>query len=1390
MRPVILVMLVSLQAACFVAGAAGVENELPVKEGLELWLDAGAIATAGDSPAASADSARAIALWPDRSGHGRDMRQQAKARQPQLVSALIPGMPAHIVRFDGQDDSLILSGLNRSYRELTLFIVAAPKTNLGGFRALMAFNKRGVNDYTSGLTLDMHAFPSLTFSLLNLEGRGFGGAVDAMADDHPLGTFHLLAATLAPGNAGVKLFVDGKLNGQRNRTDELLEADELRIGVRHYSNTADPTIDQGFFDGDIAEVLVYNRVLSDAERQDIEKYLAAKHADLMALVPESLREGKRLIPVKDPPPVQMLVPGFAVSELPLDLTNVNNLRYRADGKLVALAYDGNAYLLTDTDGDGLEDESVLWWDNAAGSLRSPIGMALTPEDYPHGNGVFVACKGKLALLTDSDGDDRLDKERIVASGWQELPHGVDALGVAIAKDGSVFFGLGCTDFTNAYQVDKLGKAHYSLASERGTILRVAPDLKSREIWCTGIRFPVGMAFNALGDLFCTDQEGATWLANGNPFDELLHIQKERHYGFPPRHPWHLPDVIDEPSTFDYQPQHQSTCGLCFNEPLADEGPIFGPDWWRGNAFVAGYTRGKIWRTKLVKTKHGYVADSRLIACLQMLTADVTLSPAGELVVACHSGGPDWGTGPSGKGKLFKIRYADREAPQPAHVWCQTPQEVRIAFDRPLDPARLAGRREKISIDAGPYVAPGDRFENLRPGYAVVAHQLSQPRHDLKVYSVALTPDRRTLVLATDKHGKHGHYAIMLPWPAGSTAEQPGDLPQHPQIDLGYDASGVDAAWSVEDAEAPQWTGRLPTADLAAARILTAQSADHAALWELTKKPGILSLEMQFGLGDMLRPKVQPGSKIDYQWPEEQVKLRFAAGRTFVLFGPGGIPGEAHNRDGGDVYFLDLPVSTDTPGVAGDVAARLPRRNDGYRVKLVTGKAEPNFAVHWSTAEDDRWRVMPLHRFVPPWLEALDTEKSPVPAAPPPELAGGDWLRGREVFFSDQALCSKCHSVGGLGGSIGPNLSNLRHRDYASVVRDVTLPSYAINPDYITYSLLMVDGQTLSGVVRSEGEKLRVGDAKGVEHLVRHEEIELLRAQPTSTMPDNIVKTLPADKLRDLLTYLLLAPPPELEPAPIKRPGAPPPRTRAELEAALAGSEKPDPAKLKELTVVLVAGPKDHGESEHDYPDWQKRWSKLFSLAPKVKVETAEVWPSAEQLRTAEVLVWYSANPGWSPEKAKDIDDFQARGGGMVYLHFAVNGQRAPDQLAERIGLAWGPSKFRHGALDLKFQTESKHPILRNFTEAHFEDESYWNLVGDPSKINLLASGEEEGKDRPLLWTYERGKGRVFVSILGHYSWTFDDPLFRTLIFRGIAWTAGQPVDRFNDLVPIGARIAE
>src|SRR5260370_8404591 len=98
-------------------------------------------------------------------------------------------------------------------------------------------------------------------------------------------------------------------------------------------------------------------------------------------------------------------------------------------------------------------------------------MALTPPGYAHGQGVFVAAKGKLSLIVDTNGDDRADREIIIAQGWQELPHGVDALGVALDRAGNVYFGLGCASFTDPYLLDMAtAPPHSHLPTKRPPIL--------------------------------------------------------------------------------------------------------------------------------------------------------------------------------------------------------------------------------------------------------------------------------------------------------------------------------------------------------------------------------------------------------------------------------------------------------------------------------------------------------------------------------------------------------------------------------------------------------------------------------------------------------------------------------------------------------------------------------------------------------------------------------------------------------------------------------------------------------------------------------------------------------------------------------------------------------
>lgn len=1011
--------------------------------------------------------------------------------------------------------------------------------------------------------------------------------------------------------------------------------------------------------------------------------------------------------------VTMLVPGFVVREVPVRLSNVNNLRFSPGGKLTALGYDGKIHLLHDSDGDGMEDRSTVFWDQP--TLSVPVGMEWSKE------GLYVSSHGKVSLFRDENGDGRADREEVVASGWPPTDvgsGGVDATAVTVDGSGNVFFGLLTADYSNPYRV-KDGVARYSLSGQRGTIQRFVRG-KGLETIATGIRVPYALAFNRAGDLFVTDQEGETWCPNGNPLDELNHIIVGRNYGFPPRHETYLPDLVSERPVVGFGPQHQSSCGLVFNESGIGRGR-FGPEWWEGDALVAGESRGKIWRVNLAKTPLGYVGKESLIARLSMLTMDMAISAGGALYVACHSGEPDWGTGPNGEGKIFKIEYRDADAPQPVRAWASGLMELRVAFDRPVDGSITNAVRES-RVEFGEHVSAADRLETLKPPYEVVKQQEATPRGRLNLIGATLDSAGRTVRYAMDPHGQSVRHAVSV---AG--VKSPGLEGAGARVDLGYELTGVEASWS--GAGKAEWNGWLPHLDWEVSRKFLEPTAEIERLRELIKHSGVLEMRGQFMI------------------PERGVRVRLESPARFQV--------ELGER---------MIVSRGESGGVHRVELRLERLGaaDFVKVKVSTG-GEFGLSVSYATAMDRTWRPVPEGWLLLPWAPRTEPARGVTVLAP--ELQkGGDYERGRELFFGERLKCGTCHRIRGEGNVTGPDLSNLIHRDAASIWRDIEHPSATINPDYVAYTVRVRGGEELTGFVRAQAaDAVRVVGADGKEQRVNRGEILDLRPGAISLMPGGLVEGLRKDEAADLLTFLR---------------NAPPVRTRAEIEAVMAGKgEGGKDGRL--LNVVLVAGKQDHGPGQHDYPAWQKEWKTVLAGTKGMVVNEAWEWPTEEQWQSAGVVVFYFWNHDWNENRYRQLDAYQERGGGLVVIHSATIADKEAEKLAARIGLAAqpGPTKYVHGPILLKM--EGKHPITEKFGQLFLLDEPYWPMIGDAGRVAVVAAAEIEGQERPLMWTFEKGRGRVFASIPGHYSWTWADPLFRILMLRGIAWAGGEAAVRFD-----------
>jgi len=135
---------------------------------------------------------------------------------------------------------------------------------------------------------------------------------------------------------------------------------------------------------------------------------------------------------------------------------------------------------------------------------------------------------------------------------------------------------------------------------------------------------------------------------------------------------------------------------------------------------------------------------------------------------------------------------------------------------------------------------------------------------------------------------------------------------------------------------------------------------------------------------------------------------------------------------------------------------------------------------------------------------------------------GDRDRGREIFFrSTAAQCNNCHAIDGVGGTVGPDLSQIgRKYEPAVMLETILQPSKAIAPEYVAHLLETDAGQVYVGfVIERSKDALVLKDARG--NLIRTaaKDVVALEPQSKSLMPELVLRDVTAQDAADLLAYL-------------------------------------------------------------------------------------------------------------------------------------------------------------------------------------------------------------------------------------------------------------------------------
>lgn len=208
------------------------------------------------------------------------------------------------------------------------------------------------------------------------------------------------------------------------------------------------------------------------------------------------------------------------------------------------------------------------------------------------------------------------------------------------------------------------------------------------------------------------------------------------------------------------------------------------------------------------------------------------------------------------------------------------------------------------------------------------------------------------------------------------------------------------------------------------------------------------------------------------------------------------------------------------------------------------------------------------------------------------------------------------------------------------------------------------------------------------------------------------------------------------------------------------------AKPAKLNVLFMVGGADFHDPVNLPPIMKKVAEDTGIFAVTITQDHDQFKP--ENIKNYDLVMIYTTGGNLSKDQEKGLTDFVANGKGLVGIHSATDSFKNSDAYWKMVGGRF--TGHNSGTFDVKI-TGKSHCIVQGMKDFKITDESYCDAFHPDSKCITLMRRPMDSE--PASWVQYYGKGRVFVTGLGHGKEAWENKSFQEMVLRSMLWSCGK-----------------